>query len=134
VSFITGEVKKYDISVLFPKYPQLEALKDRNLFTSGKLVGSYGIMWNDELDLETETVFEDGITVRMEKVPENIEIGNAVQRARALAEISQSELSAKTGIDQADISKIECGVANPSVNTLKRIAVALDTQLQVSFN
>jgi len=133
VTFETGEVKQYDVSVLFDKYPQLKALTDRKLFRSGKLMGAYGIMWNDELDLETETVYEDGITVRQEKVPENLEIGSAVLKARALAGISQSELSEKSGIDQADISKIERGVANPSVYTLKRIAAALGTQLQVAF-
>ena len=63
VTFLTGEIKRYDISVLFDKYPQLKALTDRNLFLSGKLTGAYGIMWNDELDIETETVYEDGITV-----------------------------------------------------------------------
>ncbi|MCR5523993.1 MAG: DUF2442 domain-containing protein, partial [Clostridia bacterium] len=56
LTFQTGEVKKYDISVLFDKYPQLSALKNRKLFTSGKLMGGYGIIWNDDLDIETETV------------------------------------------------------------------------------
>lgn len=132
VTFLTGEVKSYDISVLFPKYPQLKLLKDRKLFTSGKL-RPYGIIWNDELDLETETVYEDGVTVGYETIPENIEIGNAVLKARAVAGISQSELSDITGIDQSDISKIERGLANPSIHTLKRIAVALNMQLQIAF-
>ncbi len=44
----------------FPWHPQLEALKDRTLFQSGKLVGGYGIIWNDDLDIEAETIYEDG--------------------------------------------------------------------------
>lgn len=134
VTFQTGEVKSYDISVLFEKYPQLTALKDRKLFTSGKLMGSYGIIWNDDLDLDTETVYEDGETVRVETPPANIDIGAAVLNARARAGMSQSELCEVSGIDQADISKIECGVANPSVMTLKRIAKALKTNLQIAFD
>ncbi len=63
VTFDTGEGKSYDISVLFEKYPQMKALEDRDLFISGKLMGSFGIVWNDELDLEAETVYEDGTTV-----------------------------------------------------------------------
>ena len=47
VTFQDGVVKRYDMQVLFPKYPQLEALRDRDLFTSGKLMGAYGIYWND---------------------------------------------------------------------------------------
>ena len=133
VTFSTGEVKKYDISKLFPKYPQLEALKNRELFLSGKLMGSYGIMWNDELDLEVETVYEDGITVRQEKAPQNIEIGEAILKARALAGISQAELSEKSGIDQSDISKIERGISNPSVNTLSRIADAMNMRLSLTM-
>ena len=45
----------------------------------------------------------------------------------------QKELSEATGIDQSDISKIERGVANPSIATLGRIAQALDAQLTVSI-
>ena len=133
VTFNTGEVKSYDISVLFKKYPQLEALKDRKLFVSGKLMGAYGIVWNDELDIEVETVYEDGITVRKEDVPTNIEIGNAVLKLRAKFEMSQSDLSAATGIDQSDISKIERGVSNPSIQTLNRLAEAMGMELKLEF-
>ena len=38
-----------------------------------------------------------------------------------------------TGIDQSDISKIERGVANPSISTLNKIAVALGMHLYVSI-
>ena len=60
VTFQDGQVKQYDMSVLFEKYPELKALKDRNLFVSGKLQGYYGIVWNDFIDIETETIYEDG--------------------------------------------------------------------------
>ena len=63
VLFQDGITKRYDISNLFDKYPQLKALNDRNLFLQGKLMGGYGIMWNDELDIETETIYEDGETI-----------------------------------------------------------------------
>ena len=54
LTFQDGKVKRYDMSALFSKYPQLEALKDRTLFTSGKLLGPYGIVWNDDLDIEAD--------------------------------------------------------------------------------
>lgn len=66
VTFQDGIVKRYDMSVLFSKYPQLRALQDRSLFLSAKMVGAYGIMWNDDLDIETETIYEDGKTVHKE--------------------------------------------------------------------
>lgn len=133
LTFQNGEVKEYDMAALFGKYPQLTALTNRDLFLSGRLMGSYGIIWNDELDIEAETIYEDGRTVRVEEIPANLMIANAVLSARAKAGISQSELSAATGIDQSDISKIERGVANPSVNTLSRIATALGAKLSVSI-
>ena len=133
LTFLDGKVKRYDMSVLFSKYPQLEALKDRTLFTSGKLLGPYGIVWNDDLDIEAETIYEDGETVREEKPAAFVMVGNAVAAARARKGISQKELSDLTGIDQSDLSKIERGIANPSVNTLNRIAQALGAKLTISL-
>lgn len=133
VKFQDGIVKRYDMAELFSKYPQLETLKDRNLFTSGKLMGSYGIIWNDDLDIEVETIYEEGITIRTDSMPVGMLVANAVLSARAKAGISQKELAAATGIDQSDISKIERGVANPSISTLNRIANALGAKLSVSI-
>ena len=133
LTFQSGEVKAYDMAALFSKYPQLEALKDRELFLAGKLMGSYGIVWNDDLDIEAETIYEDGVTVRQEKVPMNLQVANAVSSARAKAGMSQTELAAQTGIDQSDISKIERGVANPSIATLSRLAEAMGMELRISI-
>ena len=133
LTFQDGKVKRYDMSALFSKYPQLEALKDRTLFTSGKLLGPYGIVWNDDLDIEAETIYEDGETVREEKPAAFVMVGEAVAAARAKKGLSQKELSDLTGIDQSDLSKIERGIANPSVNTLNRIAKALDVKLLISI-
>lgn len=133
VTFQDGMVKRYDMSALFSKYPQLRALEDRELFLSGKLMGAYGICWNDELDIEAETIYEDGETIRKEEIPIHLASSHAVSAARALAGLSQKQLSALTGIDQSDISKIERGVANPSVATLNRIASALGGKLSITI-
>ena len=133
VTFQDGSVKRYDISVLFGKYPQLKTLENRTLFLSGKLDGSYGIRWTDELDLETETVYQEGETVRKLAPAPNIAVGEAVLAARAKKDYTQKQLSEMTGIDQSDISKIERGVSNPSISTLNKIAVALGMQLYVSI-
>jgi DNA-binding XRE family transcriptional regulator len=47
--------------------------------------------------------------------------------------ITQKQLSELTGINQADISKLENGNANPSIRTLKRIANAMDMKLKLDF-
>ena len=133
VTFQDGAVKKYDISVLFSKYPQLEALRDRDLFLSGKLMGAYGIIWTDELDIEAETIYEDGEIIETKPINIQNASSQAVLSARVKAGLSQKELSELTGIDQSDISKIERGVANPSVATLERIAAALGGRLKIAI-
>lgn len=132
VTFDTGEVKQYDMKVLFEKYPQFEVLNNRELFESGRLT-SYGIIWNDELDLEVETIYCSGKTISHLVEYSNRLIGLALMNARADIGISQAELSRRTGVDQSDISKIERGVANPSVNTLRRLGEGLGKKLIVSF-
>lgn len=51
----------------------------------------------------------------------------------ARRESSQKELSQLTGITQADLSKIENGNANPSLNTLLKLAKGLGKKLQISL-
>ena len=47
--------------------------------------------------------------------------------------ISQKELSEITGITQADISRLESGNSNPTINTIQRIATGLGINIQVNF-
>lgn len=131
LTFLDGKVMRYDVAWLFDVYPQLEALKDRKLFLSGKLMGSYGIIWTGELDLEAETVYEEGELVRIEEISARVRVGQAVWDARSKAGMTQSALSKACGIDQSDLSKLERGLLNPSVGLLERIAGALDLQLEV---
>ena len=134
LTFQSGEVKRYDVARLFEKYPQLTALNDRDLFKSGHLSGTYGIVWNDDLDLDAESVYDAGELVRTEEVPLQACIGNLLAEARARAGMTQYELSKVTGIDQSDISKIERGAANPSLLTLERLLDGLNMTMSIEFN
>lgn len=132
LTFQDGKVMRYDMARLFDRHPQLKALEDRQLFLSGKMY-NYGIRWNDDLDIEAETIYQEGEHIRTVKVPTNIMVAYAVSSARAKAGISQAKLASATGIDQSDISKIECGLSNPSMDTLARIAKALNAELSVAI-
>ena len=46
---------------------------------------------------------------------------------------TQKELAERTGINQADISKLENGTRNPSVNLLKRLAEGMGMTLKIEF-
>ena len=45
--------------------------------------------------------------------------------------LTQKDVSARSGIAQGDISRIEAGLANPSIKTLKRIADALQMDMTI---
>jgi predicted transcriptional regulator len=53
--------------------------------------------------------------------------------AREELGITQAELSERTGIQQANISRIENGSYNPSLQLLKRIATGLNKELHIEF-
>lgn len=53
--------------------------------------------------------------------------------ARQRKNITQKQLSDATGIAQADISRIENGNANPSLQTLVRLAEGLGAKLKIEF-
>ena len=134
VYFKDGKVKRYDILWLADKYPQLNALKDRNLFLRGRLFGYGGVVRNDELDIDIIDVYEDGIDVSSEYDDIWIaQLGYLIKETRIHKNLTQQQLAEKTGIDQSDISKIEKGLANPSVKMLKRISTALGKELIIKI-
>ena len=61
------------------------------------------------------------------------DIIQAMIDARKEQNLTQKELSLRTGITQADISRIENGSRNPSLNMLKRLAKGLGMRLRVEF-
>ncbi len=64
--------------------------------------------------------------------PEMNEIRASVD-ARTSQNLTQKELSERTGINQADISKLENGTRNPSINLLKRLAEGMGMTLKIEF-
>ena len=61
------------------------------------------------------------------------DIIQAMIDARKSQNLTQKELSARTGITQADISRIEKGNRNPSLNMLKKLAAGLGMTLKMEF-
>ena len=61
------------------------------------------------------------------------EVREAIIEIRKNKNISQKELAKKTGIPQANISKIENGYYIPSIPVLKRIADGLEKRLYIEF-
>ncbi len=61
------------------------------------------------------------------------QIIKAIITAREEKNITQKELAEMTGITQNDISKLENGNANPSLQTLKKLANGLGMAIKLEF-
>ena len=61
VSFVEGITKLYDVKPLFKKWDVFNKLKNNNLFYDVQVdQGGFGISWNDEIDLPSDTIYEYG--------------------------------------------------------------------------
>lgn len=62
-----------------------------------------------------------------------MDVIRAMMEARISQNMTQKELAERTGINQADISKLENGTRNPSLKLLKRLADGMDMNLSLVF-
>ena len=133
--FQNGVEKEYDIKNLFSIFPQFRDFEViEGLFEQVKVdVGGCGIFWNDELDLDANDIWEDGLEVRKNEIDIVDLLAETIITARNNIGMTQKQLSEATGIYQADISKIERGLANPSLATLQRLADGMGLKLKIEF-
>ena len=68
-----------------------------------------------------------------EAMQPEFDIIRAMVDARISQNLTQKELAERTGIHQADISKLENGTRNPSINLLKRLADGMGMRLKIEF-
>lgn len=66
LQFAEGVTKIYDVKPLFAKWEPFKSLEnDPALFSDVEVdVGGYGIIWNDDIDLSCDELFENGETVK----------------------------------------------------------------------
>lgn len=68
-----------------------------------------------------------------EAIQPEMDVIRVIVDARTSQNLTQKELSERTGINQADISKLENGTRNPSINLLKRLAEGMGMTLKIEF-
>ena len=66
--------------------------------------------------------------VQLEVFKEAFSVGAQLARRRRELNLTQAELSARSGVQQADVSRIERAVVVPSMSTVQRLAEALDAR------
>lgn len=68
-----------------------------------------------------------------DEIQPEMNVIRAIVEARTSQNLTQKELSEKTGIAQTEISKLEKGIRNPSIKLLQRLADGMDMVLNISF-
>lgn len=76
---------------------------------------------------------DDEFKAVYENMSPEFDIIRAMVQARKEQNITQKELSERTGITQADISRIENGTRNPSLNMIKKLAKGMGMRLKLEF-
>lgn len=68
-----------------------------------------------------------------EDIQPEMDVIRAMVEARISQNMTQKELAERTGINQADICKMENGTRNPSLKLLKRLAEGMGMELHLVF-
>ena len=89
-----------------------------------------GKSFRDTLD---ELMKDPEFKAEYDALEPEFQVIRAMLSGRESANITQKELAKKTGIAQADISRIENGNGNPSIRTLQRLANGMGMALKIEF-
>lgn len=80
-----------------------------------------------------EQLQDDEFRKEWEDIQPEMDVIRAMVDARISQNLTQKELAERTGINQADISKLENGTRNPSLKLLKRLADGMGMNLKLEF-
>ena len=91
------------------------------------------VIWNDELDFDATSIYDDGEVVGCVETTLNQQIGFLLAKTRDEMNVTQTELSKKSHIDQGDISKIERGIGNPTIAKISKLFRALGRSISLTL-
>lgn len=84
-------------------------------------------------DFKKKSLENQEVKAAYDELQPEYDLIQAMIDARKSMNMTQKDLSEKTGITQADISRIENGTRNPSLQMLKRLAAGMGMQLKLEF-
>lgn len=84
-------------------------------------------------DFKKEMLEDPAVKAEYDALEAEYDIIQAMIDARKELNLTQKQLSERTGITQADISRIENGTRNPSLEMLKKLAKGMGMRLKVEF-
>jgi DNA-binding XRE family transcriptional regulator len=84
--------------------------------------------WSDDAKRVNKAAGE----VFQREVTAQIELGRMLAAAREECHLTQTALAEATGVQQPEISRIENGQANPTLETITRLSTALGRRLELT--
>lgn len=135
VGFNDGIYKQFDLKPFMEKYPPFQSLAIDGLYEQAQIdVGGFGIVWNDELDVSAEGVYERGtlcaVSGDVEKLSQ--ELISEIVKVRNDSGLSQKQLEILSGVAQPCIARTEKGTTDPKLSTLLKILEPLGCKLKVT--
>ncbi|MDQ1395350.1 MAG: hypothetical protein QOG64_609 [Acidimicrobiaceae bacterium] len=85
----------------------------------------------EEASAERRARLDPSAAAAREVFEKAYDIAMQIVALREQAGLTQVELAERTGISQADISRIERGATSPTAKTLQRIAEALNAEVRL---
>lgn len=84
-------------------------------------------------ELKEELMQDPEFRAEYDRTRPEFEIMHALIDARINSNMTQKELSMKSGVRQSNISRIENGTCSPTIATLQALAEGLGKKLIISF-
>lgn len=84
-------------------------------------------------ELKKEHLSNPQVKAEYDALEPEFQVIRAMIEARRDQHLTQQQLANRTGIDRADISKLENGNANPSLKLLKRLAEGMGMNVKIEF-
>ena len=129
--FIVG--KKAILTNGFIKKRRRHQRQKKNWQRSIKQIMNGGMAMSSYKDYKKRALQSPEVKAEYDALQPEYDIIQAMIDARVQQNMTQKDLSAKTGITQADISRIENGTRNPSLSMVKKLAQGLGMQLKLEF-
>jgi predicted transcriptional regulator len=82
-------------------------------------------------EFEKELLQDPEVKAEFEKLEPEYQMARQLIKARLAKNMTQAELAEKIGVKQAYIARLESGSANPTVESLAKVAGALDKKLKL---
>ena len=81
--------------------------------------------------LEKELLQDPRVKDEIKKLEPDYQLARQLIKARLAKKLTQDELAQKAGVKQEYIARLESGTANPTVESLNRVARVLNKELSL---